>query len=72
MFHCDVNINRLRAHPRRKRSITALVENKNILMIKGDTARLSNANMRRPRAPTGGVALAGGSLPAGSVPPYKT
>jgi hypothetical protein len=35
-----VNINSLRAHPRRARSITAPVDYKNILMIKGTIARL--------------------------------
>jgi hypothetical protein len=46
-FHCDVNINSLRAHPRRKRSITAPVDYKNILMIKGDIARHLNAKFGR-------------------------
>jgi hypothetical protein len=66
--------------PRRKRSITALVDYKNILMNKGDIARLSNANSRRPRrgrrgrprTPVGCLAPAGSSVPVGSVPPYKT
>jgi hypothetical protein len=48
-FHCDININSLRAHPRRKRSITAPIDYKNIRIIKGDIARLSNANLWRPR-----------------------
>jgi hypothetical protein len=39
-FHYDVNINSLRALPRRQRSIAAPVDYKNILMIKGDIARL--------------------------------
>jgi len=85
-FHYDVNINSLRALPRRQRSIAAPVDYKNILMIKGDIARLWNASSRRgrrgrrgrrerrrrgrPRTPA--PAPTGSSVPAGSVPPYKT